>query len=65
MTSVSSSPSNVLKMRVRLDLQKKIEVINYLASGKKQIEAAKRFSIPRGTVSTIVKDKDKLLIVEG
>ena len=58
MPAVSSSLSNGLKMRVRLDLRQKIEIVNYLASGKKQVEAAKHFNVPRGTVTHIFKDKD-------
>ena len=48
-------------MRVRLELIEKVEVLNFISSGKKQIEAAKRFGIPRGTVSQIVKDEDKIM----
>ena len=42
MAAPSSSASNVLKMRVRLELKKKIEILDFLATGKKHIEAAKQ-----------------------
>ena len=53
--------SNGLKPRVRLEIKKKVEVLNFLTTGKKQIEAAKRFNLPRTTVTQIVKDKDKIM----
>ena len=52
---------NGLKPRVRLEIKKKVEVLNFLTTGKKQIEAAKRFNLPRTTVTQIVKDKDKIM----
>ena len=58
-SSQSSTPSG-LKMRVRLELKKEIEILNYLATGKKQIEAAKHFGVPRGTISSIFKEKNNL-----
>ena len=45
----ASSASNGLKMR--LEYEKMIEILDFLASGKKKIEAAKFFNLPRGTVS--------------
>ena len=50
----ASSASNGLKMR--LEYEKMIEILDFLASGKKKIEAAKFFNLPRGTVSNIFKD---------
>ena len=61
MPAFSSSSSNGLKMRVRLDLRQKVEIVRYLATGKKQIDAAKFFKVPRGTVTQIAKDKEKIL----
>ena len=57
---MSSPASYGLKTRVRLDLQQKIEILNFIANGKKQIEASKHFNVPRGTVCVLVKDQDKL-----
>ena len=61
---MSSPASNGLKTRVRLDLQQKIEILNFIANGKKQIEASKHFNVPRGTVCVLVKDQDKLRKME-
>ncbi len=48
---MSSPASNGLKTRVRLDLQQKIEILNFIANGKKQIDASKQFNVPRGTLA--------------
>ena len=61
MPTVLSTPANGLKMRVRLELRQKVEIVNFLATGKKHVEAAKHFNLPRTTVSTIAKDKEKIL----
>ena len=61
MPSVPSSSSNCLKMRVRLDIRQKVEVLNYLATGKKHVDAAKHFNLPRTTVTQNAKDKEKIL----
>ena len=59
MPTILSTPANGLKMRVRLELRQKVEIVNFLASGKNHVEAAKHF--PRTTVATIAKDKEKIL----
>ena len=59
--SIPPSSRNVLKTRVRLDLRKKVDIINFLASGKKLSEAVRHFQISRGSVAPIHKNKDKLL----
>jgi len=44
-----------------LDLTTKVQILNYLAKGKKQIEAARRFGVARGTVTEIFRRRFELL----
>ena len=61
MPLVSSFSSNRHRMRIRLNLRQKVEIVNYLATGKKQIDAAKVFEVPRSTITQIAKDKERIM----
>ena len=61
MAASATTLPNGLKKRVRLELKKKVEILDYLATGKKKIEAAKRFGLPRGSISSIYREKEKIL----
>ena len=50
-----------VKTRMRFSLAKKVEILKYLSTGKKQSEAAKHFGVPRGTVCQIFASRTKIL----
>jgi len=46
--------------RNKLDLSKKLAILEKLESGKKQVEVAQEFNLPKTTVQTIWIDRDKI-----
>ena len=60
-TSKPSKKPSKQPQRTRLDLTTKVQILNYLAKGKKQIEAARRFGVARGTVTEIYRRRFELL----
>ena len=59
-TSKPSKPSKP-PQRLRLDLSKKTEILNYLAKGKKQSGAVRHFGISASTICDIFKQRFKIL----
>lgn len=45
---------------VSLSIKEKQQIINAVASGCKQIDVSKRFNVPRSTITSILKNKDKI-----
>ena len=47
--------------RKSLSVEKKVEIIRAVETGRKKSDIAKDFNIPKSTLSTILKMKDKIL----
>ena len=46
--------------QVRHDLRTKVKILDFLAAGGKQSEAAQLFGVPPGSITTFLKHKDKI-----
>ena len=53
--------SNNIKTRTKLTLRAKVDIIEFLTKGNRQVDAHKHFNLHRATISAIWKNKDTIM----
>ncbi|XP_007670010.1 tigger transposable element-derived protein 4 [Ornithorhynchus anatinus] len=60
-TSADPSPEPVTRKKKSLSIEEKVDIINAVESGKKKTDIAAKYGIKKNSLSSIMKNKDKVL----